>query len=84
MNRILAFLGACLANPIRWGMMGMIRLYQLTLSPLMPDICRFQPTCSRYFMEALKKKGLFRGTYLGMRRLFRCHPWGGSGWDPVE
>lgn len=80
----LARVGRWLGTPIRWLMMGMIRCYQWTLSPLMPNICRFQPTCSRYFYEALQKKGLLRGTWLGVRRLLRCQPFGGSGWDPVE
>ena len=64
--------------------LSLIRFYQRHISPFRPPACRFQPTCSRYFMEALKTKGLLRGTYLGVRRLLRCHPWGGSGWDPVK
>ncbi len=82
-RRVLAIAGLCLANPIRWAMMGLIRLYQWTLSPIMPNVCRFQPTCSRYFFEALQKRGLLRGTWLGVRRLLRCQPFGGSGHDPV-
>ncbi len=82
--RTLGTAGRWLGNPIRWTLMGLIRLYQLTLSPLMPNVCRFTPTCSRYFMEALQKKGLLRGSYLGVRRLLRCQPFGGSGYDPVE
>ncbi|RRD79989.1 membrane protein insertion efficiency factor YidD [Alloprevotella sp. OH1205_COT-284] len=60
-----------------------IRLYQLFLSPLLPPSCRFQPTCSQYAIEALRKHGPFRGLYLAIRRLLRCHPWGGHGHDPV-
>src|SRR5215468_153119 len=66
-----------------------IRLYQCTLSPLLsllcgPDSgCRFTPSCSRYFLEAVETHGVGRGTLLGLRRLARCQPWGGFGCDPV-
>ena len=60
-----------------------IRLYQVLLSPLLGPACRFEPSCSRYMAEALKRYGLLRGGVLGARRLLRCHPWGGSGVDPV-
>ena len=60
-----------------------VRLYQLTISPLLPASCRFIPTCSQYAVEALKKHGPLKGSYLTFRRLLRCHPWGGSGYDPV-
>lgn len=49
----------------------------------MPSTCRFQPTCSSYFIEALKIHGLFLGSYLGTKRIARCHPWGKNGYDPV-
>lgn len=61
---------------------GMIRVYQVTLSPLLGQACRFEPTCSRYMVEALKKYGLFRGLAKGLRRLSRCHPWNPGGLDP--
>jgi putative membrane protein insertion efficiency factor len=67
----------------------LIRGYQLTVSPVLSFLggpgsgCRFQPTCSAYFLEALETHGLFRGTALGLRRIGRCHPWGGEGHDPV-
>jgi putative membrane protein insertion efficiency factor len=67
----------------------LIRGYQMLISPLLSFLggpgsgCRFQPTCSAYFLEALEKHGFLRGTWLGLRRLFRCHPWGGEGHDPV-
>ncbi len=64
-------------------LLGLIRLYQWTLSPFVGRSCRFQPTCSRYFAEALRVHGLFRGFALGVRRLGRCHPLGGHGYDPV-
>lgn len=60
-----------------------IRFYQLCISPMLPDSCRFVPTCSQYAIEAIMKHGIFRGSYLAIRRILRCHPWGGSGYDPV-
>ncbi|MFL9832000.1 membrane protein insertion efficiency factor YidD [Flavobacterium sp. ST-87] len=61
----------------------LVRIYQLVISPLTPATCRFTPTCSAYMIEALKIHGLFRGSYLGLKRIFSCHPWGKSGYDPV-
>jgi putative membrane protein insertion efficiency factor len=61
----------------------LIRLYQVLLSPLLPNACRFSPTCSVYAAEALKKHGLFKGGWLAIKRIGRCHPWGGEGHDPV-
>lgn len=61
-----------------------IRVYQWTLSPLLgANKCRFQPTCSHYAVEAIEEWGIFKGTYLAVRRILRCHPWGGFGHDPV-
>jgi len=66
-----------------------IRLYQFTLSPLLSFICgpafgcRFDPTCSAYFLEAVEMHGVLRGSWLGLKRLARCQPWGGAGHDPV-
>lgn len=60
-----------------------IRFYQRVISPLTPPCCRFTPTCSHYAIEALQKHGPLRGTWLAVRRICRCHPWGGSGYDPV-
>jgi putative membrane protein insertion efficiency factor len=62
---------------------GALRAYKLTLSPLIGRGCRFVPTCSEYAAEALIGHGPWRGTSLAVRRLCRCHPWGGSGYDPV-
>ncbi len=62
---------------------GLIRLYQLVLSPVLGNNCRFLPTCSQYGMEALERHGLLRGGWLALRRILRCHPWGGMGYDPV-
>lgn len=61
----------------------LIKIYQLLISPLFPSSCRYTPTCSHYTYEALKKYGLFKGSWLGIKRITRCHPWGGSGYDPV-
>ncbi|GFI54169.1 putative membrane protein insertion efficiency factor [Alistipes sp.] len=61
----------------------LVRFYQVGISPLKPPSCRFTPTCSQYALEALRKHGPIRGTWLAVRRLLRCHPWGGSGYDPV-
>ncbi len=60
-----------------------VRLYQWFVSPLLPPSCRYEPTCSAYAVEALQRHGLIRGAYLTTRRLLHCHPWGGSGYDPV-
>ena len=61
----------------------LIRGYQLLISPLLPPACRYLPTCSDYAQEAIVQHGAFVGTWLALRRLARCHPWGGSGYDPV-
>lgn len=61
----------------------LVRFYQLCISPLTPPACRFTPTCSQYALEALRKYGPLKGTWLTIKRLSRCHPWGGSGYDPV-
>ena len=66
-----------------WPWIGLIRLYQVTLSPFIGGHCRFQPTCSRYGEEALRTHGALRGLWLTARRVGRCHPLGGKGWDPV-
>ncbi|MDA7423103.1 membrane protein insertion efficiency factor YidD [Thalassococcus lentus] len=60
-----------------------VRFYRLVFSPWVGHGCRYQPTCSAYAMEALEKHGGFKGTWLAARRVFRCHPWGGSGVDNV-
>ncbi|HEX4639623.1 MAG TPA: membrane protein insertion efficiency factor YidD [Chthoniobacterales bacterium] len=66
-----------------------IRIYQLTLSPILSVLagpgsgCRFHPSCSEYFLQAVETHGALRGTWLGLKRIGRCHPWGGSGDDPV-
>lgn len=61
----------------------LIRGYQLLLAPVLPPSCRYYPTCSHYAIEAVEHHGPFRGALLAVRRVLRCHPWGGSGYDPV-
>ncbi|MFN3405725.1 MAG: membrane protein insertion efficiency factor YidD [Cytophagaceae bacterium] len=61
----------------------LVRIYQYLISPLLPMACRYSPSCSQYFIEAVKKHGPIKGGYLGTKRICRCHPWGGSGYDPV-
>ncbi|MDB2463484.1 membrane protein insertion efficiency factor YidD [Flavobacteriaceae bacterium] len=61
----------------------LIKFYQNFISPFTPSTCRFNPTCSHYSIEALKKHGALRGGWLALKRIARCHPWGGSGHDPV-
>ena len=62
---------------------GLIRIYQWLISPLLPRACRFAPSCSDYAAEAIALHGAGRGGWLALRRLLRCHPWGGEGFDPV-
>lgn len=64
-------------------LVGLVRVYQMVISPLLPSSCRFSPTCSSYMIEALRTHGLLKGLYLGTWRILRCNPWGGSGYDPV-
>ena len=61
----------------------LIRGYQLLLSPLLGASCRYSPTCSQYALEAIRKYGPFKGGWLAIKRIARCHPWGGHGHDPV-
>lgn len=72
LNRILIF-----------PLVVLIRFYQLAISPWMGSNCRYHPTCSQYTLEALKTHGLLRGSWLAAKRIASCHPWGGSGYDPV-
>ncbi|OAM35202.1 membrane protein insertion efficiency factor YidD [Eikenella sp. NML96-A-049] len=64
-------------------LLGLIRFYQYAISPLLPPRCRYQPTCSQYAIEAVSKYGALKGGWLAAKRIGRCHPWGGSGYDPV-
>jgi putative membrane protein insertion efficiency factor len=62
----------------------LLRVYKLTISPLLPQACRFTPTCSQYAAEAIEKHGFWKGTALGLKRLSRCHPFSEGGYDPVR
>ncbi len=62
---------------------ALVKMYQNLISPLTPATCRYHPTCSHYTIEALQKHGLIKGSFLATKRIFSCHPWGGSGYDPV-
>ncbi len=66
-----------------WLLTLPILFYRGAISPLFPPACRYTPTCSQYALEALRKHGAFKGMRLTLRRILRCHPWGGSGYDPV-
>ena len=70
-------------SPLAHALRALVYLYRWTLSPFVGMHCRFQPTCSCYSIEALEKHGAIRGGWLTVHRLARCHPWGGSGYDPV-
>ena len=63
--------------------LALIRFYQLAISPWIAPRCRYQPTCSSYALEAVSRHGACKGGWLALRRIARCHPWGGSGYDPV-
>ena len=68
---------------LTYPFLTLIKFYQLFISPLTPSSCRYHPTCSQYAKEALEVHGLFKGGWLGVKRIFSCHPWGKSGHDPV-
>jgi hypothetical protein len=61
----------------------LVKIYQYLISPIFPASCRYTPTCSNYMLEAIRVWGPFKGTWLGIRRISSCHPWGGHGHDPV-
>ncbi|MBI3143427.1 MAG: membrane protein insertion efficiency factor YidD [Bacteroidetes bacterium] len=69
--------------PFKWLILLLVRIYQWIISPLFPASCRYSPTCSAYMVEAVEIHGPFMGFYLGIKRILRCHPWGGFGHDPV-
>jgi putative membrane protein insertion efficiency factor len=82
-ERPIANSAALILKAPRLLLMGAIRVYQSTVGPALPQACRFEPTCSHYAYTALERYGVFRGTWLALRRLARCQPFGGSGYDPV-
>lgn len=72
-----------LLKGIGWIFVFIIKVYQKIISPLLPPSCRYQPTCSQYSVEAIQKHGPLKGGWLAIKRITSCHPWGGSGYDPV-
>ena len=68
---------------ITFPLIIVIRIYQLIVSPLLGSNCRFMPTCSEYALETLKSYGLIKGVFLTIKRISKCHPWGGHGYDPI-
>jgi len=71
------------SKALAWPLIQVVRLYRLAISPWLGANCRFDPTCSTYAIEALQVHGILKGTWLAVKRIGRCHPWGGSGYDPV-
>lgn len=71
------------SKALAWPLIQLLRFYRLAISPWLGGNCRFDPTCSSYAIEALRVHGIFKGTWLAIHRIGRCHPWGGSGYDPV-
>jgi hypothetical protein len=72
-----------IALPVSYLFIGLIKIYQYSISPLLGPSCRYTPSCSQYGIDALKKYGPVKGTYLTIKRFASCHPWGGHGHDPV-
>ena len=68
---------------MRWLFLKLIRFYQRFISPLFPPSCIYKPTCSHYAYQAVSKYGVVKGSWLAVRRILRCHPWGRGGYDPV-
>ncbi|MFC2086910.1 membrane protein insertion efficiency factor YidD [Bacteroidota bacterium] len=69
--------------PFKYLLIFLIKLYQYLISPIKPTSCRYVPSCSQYSIEAIKKYGIFKGLVISIKRISRCHPWGGHGYDPV-
>lgn len=72
-----------ISRPLVFIMTGIIIFYRHCISPMFPPSCRYSPTCSEYALEAIRKYGPLKGSLLALKRICRCHPWGGSGYDPV-
>ena len=70
-------------SPLAWVITKLVRFYRLVISPYMISRCRYEPSCSYYMLDAVKEHGGLRGGWMGLKRISRCHPWGGHGYDPV-
>jgi putative membrane protein insertion efficiency factor len=81
--KALKFIKTLISKIIKALFIFLIRFYQVAISPHTPAACRFTPTCSQYAIEALRKYGVIKGSFLAIKRILRCNPWGGSGYDPV-
>jgi len=68
---------------LRFLLIGLLRVYQVAISPFIPPACRFYPTCSQYAVDAIERRGVMMGLWLAAWRLLRCHPWNPGGYDPV-
>jgi putative membrane protein insertion efficiency factor len=71
------------SKSLAWPLIQLVRLYRIAISPWLGGNCRFDPTCSSYAIDALQIHGVVKGSWLAIKRMGRCHPWGGSGYDPV-
>ena len=80
--RILRCLGKLIVRLPSWLLIGLVTIYRWTLSPVLGRHCRFEPTCSVYFIESVRKYGAIRGAFRGVMRICRCHPWHPGGYDP--
>ena len=76
-------MASAVSKLLAWPLVQLLRFYRLAISPWLGANCRYQPSCSSYAIEALTTHGVFRGSALAAKRIARCHPWGGSGYDPV-
>lgn len=74
---------SALSRLVAWPLLGIVGLYRVAISPWLGNNCRYAPSCSAYAMESLRVHGAFRGSWLAAKRILRCHPWGGAGYDPV-
>lgn len=74
---------SALSRALSLPLIGLVKFYRYCVSPMFPASCRFTPTCSEYALEALRRHGPLKGSWLTIKRVSRCHPWGGSGYDPV-
>ena len=76
-------MASAVSKVLAWPLIKLVQFYRIVISPWLGANCRYQPSCSTYAIEALQTHGALRGSYLAARRIGRCHPWGGSGYDPV-